>query len=74
MKNRGVVVAIAALLLAGTVGPQAAQQSAPTTPQELKVTIDTKKTARPVSPYEYGMFIEHIGSAHLSQPLVRDAR
>ena len=62
MNNRGVKVTTAALLLAGTLGTQAAAQSAPTTPQELKVTIDSKQTARPVSPYEYGMFIEHIGS------------
>src|SRR5579863_8502461 len=61
MNNRGVKVTTAALLLAGTLGTQAAAQSAPTTPQELKVTIDSKQTARPVSPYEYGMFIEHIG-------------
>src|SRR6266567_5733638 len=61
MKNRGVMVATAALSLAGTLGTRAAQQGAPTPPQELKVTIDSKQTARPVSPYEYGMFIEHIG-------------
>jgi alpha-N-arabinofuranosidase len=35
---------------------------ATTAPGELKVNIDTRQTARPVSPYEYGMFIEHIGS------------
>jgi len=61
MNNRGVLVATAALLLAGTVGTHAAQQSAPIPLQELNVTIDTQQTARPVSPYEYGMFIEHIG-------------
>jgi alpha-N-arabinofuranosidase len=61
MKNREVMIAIAALLLAGTLGTRAAQQSAPTAPQELKVTIDSKRTSQPVSPYEYGMFIEHIG-------------
>lgn len=61
MKNRGVIVAIAALLLAGTLETQAAQQSTPTAPQELKVAIEPNQTARPVSPYEYGMFIEHIG-------------
>ena len=51
----------AAVLLAGTLGTGRARQNAPTPPQELKVTIDTQQTARPVSPYEYGMFIEHIG-------------
>lgn len=61
MQTRGVMVAIAELLLAGTIGTQAAQQSTPTPPQNLEVTIDSNQTARPVSPYEYGMFIEHIG-------------
>jgi hypothetical protein len=61
MKNRTAIIAAAALLLAGTLETGSAQQNtAP--PQELKVSIDTKQTARPVSPYEYGMFIEHIGS------------
>jgi alpha-N-arabinofuranosidase len=61
MNNRGAMVATAVLFLAATLGTLAAQQNAPTPPQELKVTIDAKQTARPVSPYEYGMFIEHIG-------------
>ena len=30
-------------------------------PKPLMVTIDTAKTADPVSKYEFGMFIEHIG-------------
>ena len=62
MKNRNAIIAAAALLLAGTHATAAARQSAATPPQELKVDIDTRQTARPVSPYEYGMFIEHIGS------------
>ncbi len=62
MKNRKVIVAAAALLLTGTPVTGAAQQSAATAPQKIKVDIDTRQTARPVSPYEYGMFIEHIGS------------
>ena len=61
MKNRTVVVTAASLLLGGTIAAGVAQQNAPTPPQELKVSIDTQQTARPVSPYEYGMFIEHIG-------------
>jgi alpha-N-arabinofuranosidase len=62
MKNRTVLIDAAALLLAGAVVAGAAQESAATLPRELKVNIDTRQTARPVSPYEYGMFIEHIGS------------
>ena len=60
MNNQRMLVAAAALILAGA-RTQAAQQSAPTLPQELRVTIDAKRAARSVSPYEYGMFIEHIG-------------
>jgi alpha-L-arabinofuranosidase len=61
MNDPRVMLVAAALLLGGTHGALAAQQSAPTPPQELKVTVDAKQTARPVSPYVYGMFIEHIG-------------
>ena len=57
-----VMAAAAAFLLGGIFGSGVAQQKAPTPPQEIKVDIDTKQTARPVSSYEYGMFIEHIGS------------
>ncbi len=60
MKNRTVLIAAAAFTLAGALEIMA-QQSAPTPPQELKVSIDTQQTAAPVSQYEYGMFIEHIG-------------
>ena len=62
MKNRNVMIAAATLLLAGTLKTGSAQQNAATQQQELKVNIDTRQTARPVSPYEYGMFIEHIGA------------
>ena len=62
MTNRGAGIALAGLLLAGATVTRAAQQNTATAPQELKVNIDTQQTARSVSPYEYGMFIEHIGS------------
>ncbi|HEV2484924.1 MAG TPA: alpha-L-arabinofuranosidase C-terminal domain-containing protein [Terracidiphilus sp.] len=62
MKTRTVILAAASLLLACTLPSGAAQPNAATKAQELKVSIDTQQTARPVSPYEYGMFIEHIGS------------
>lgn len=62
MKKRTVMSAAATLLLAGAIEPGVAQNNAVTPPQDLKVNIDARQTARPVSPYEYGMFIEHIGS------------
>jgi len=39
----------------------AAAQSAPAPPHLLIATIDTTRTSPPVSKYEFGMFIEHIG-------------
>ncbi|MGH9528298.1 MAG: alpha-N-arabinofuranosidase [Terriglobales bacterium] len=39
-----------------------AQQTEPTVPDRLTVNVDTKQTAEPVSKYEFGMFIEHIGA------------
>ena len=62
VKNRIAIVVAATLLLAGTIKIGAAQQNAAKAPQELKVQIDTRQTAESVSPYEYGMFIEHIGA------------
>jgi alpha-N-arabinofuranosidase len=60
MKNRALL--ITAALLLGGLASGVAQQSTASSPQEINVTIDTQQMARPVSPYEYGMFIEHIGS------------
>jgi alpha-N-arabinofuranosidase len=62
MKNRIAITAAATLLLAATVKLGAAQQNAENAPQQLKVEIDTQQSAQPVSRYEYGMFIEHIGA------------
>jgi alpha-N-arabinofuranosidase len=62
MENRRKITTAAAFLLGGALTTGVAQQSSPTAPQQLKVTIDAQQTARPVSPYEYGMFIEHIGA------------
>ncbi|MFP5248999.1 MAG: alpha-N-arabinofuranosidase, partial [Acidobacteriota bacterium] len=38
-----------------------AQQDQPKVPDRLMVNIDTQQTAAPVSKYQFGMFIEHIG-------------
>jgi alpha-L-arabinofuranosidase len=62
MKNRIAIIAAATLLLAGALEPGEAQENAPSSPREIKVQIDARQAARPVSPYEYGMFIEHIGA------------
>jgi alpha-N-arabinofuranosidase len=62
MKNRTAILSAAAFVLAGAPAIGAAQQSSANPPQDLKVNVDTRQTARSVSPWEYGMFIEHIGS------------
>jgi alpha-L-arabinofuranosidase len=55
-------------VLAATIMAQAcfqaatAQQSQPSAPGPLQVTIDIQNTADPVSKYIFGSFIEHIGT------------
>src|SRR5271157_6114939 len=39
-----------------------AQAAAQTSPKTIVANIDTTRGSEPVSEYEYGMFIEHIGS------------
>jgi alpha-N-arabinofuranosidase len=39
-----------------------AQAAAAPPPEPIVATIDTTKVGQPISKYEYGMFIEHIGS------------
>lgn len=39
-----------------------AQQAEPVVPDHLIVNIDAEQTAEPISKYEFGMFIEHIGA------------
>src|SRR5579875_3744763 len=60
-KRKILLAATAPLLLAGTAITGGAQQPAASPRQPLQVDIDARQTARSVSPYEYGMFIEHIG-------------
>jgi alpha-N-arabinofuranosidase len=49
-------------LCLGCSGIVAAQLGGTGVPDQLKVTIDTQRTAGPVSKYEFGMFIEHLRS------------
>lgn len=62
MKNRIVAIAALAIVLVGASRTLVAQQNATNASKELSVDIDTQQTAHPVTAYEYGMFIEHIGS------------
>lgn len=43
-----------------------AQQPVPAAPDRIVANIDTTQTGSPVSKYEYGMFIEHIGGTMYS--------
>ena len=65
MKTRIALVALAVMWIGCTAGA-AAQQAQPSVPDQLKVTIDTRQTAAPISKYIYGQFIEHIGSTMYS--------
>jgi len=58
MKMRIALLVVAALWVGSAA---VAQQAAPATPKQLVVNIDASQTGEPVSKYEFGMFIEHIG-------------
>ena len=60
MKVRITIFAAAAVWL-GCALAATAQEPAPTVPDHLMVNINTQQTSAPVSKYEFGMFIEHIG-------------
>lgn len=60
MKIRTGILAASTLCIA-CIGSASAQQAEPKAPEQLIVNIDTQQTASPVSKYEFGMFIEHIG-------------
>ncbi len=50
-------------LMAVLAVPSLANAQAATSPSgTIVATIDTTKVGQPISKYEYGMFIEHIGS------------
>jgi alpha-N-arabinofuranosidase len=61
MKIRIALFAGVALWL-GYAALNKAQQAEPNAPERLTATIDARETSAPISKYEYGMFIEHIGS------------
>jgi alpha-N-arabinofuranosidase len=65
MKIQTAIFASAASWL-GCVAAIAAQQAAPVVPEQIVATIDASHTGVPVSRYEYGMFIEHIGNTMYS--------
>jgi alpha-L-arabinofuranosidase len=50
------------LMMVAAVPCLAHAQSAANPPKTIAATIDTTQVSEPVSQYEYGMFIEHIGS------------
>ena len=54
----------AVALWLGCAARSAAQQAA--VPERLEATINTQQTAAPVTKYEWGQFIEHIGNTMYS--------
>jgi alpha-L-arabinofuranosidase len=50
------------LIVAAIVPCLAYAQEAPSPPKTIVAMIDARKVGEPISKYEYGMFIEHIGS------------
>jgi alpha-N-arabinofuranosidase len=57
---------VSAGLWLGCAAAITAQQPGAATPDRIVANIDMSQTGVPVSPYEYGMFIEHIGSTMYS--------
>jgi alpha-N-arabinofuranosidase len=53
---------VSTALWLGGVAASAAQPAEPAIPDRIVATIDASQTGVPVSRYEYGMFIEHIGN------------
>ena len=60
MRTRILRIAGAALWL-GLTTVTGAQQAAPEVPKRITVSVNSQQSAEPVSKYEFGMFIEHIG-------------
>ena len=57
----GAAAMMAAATMAATTMAAAAQPSQAAGPAQIAVTIDAQKTQAPLSNYQFGMFIEHIG-------------
>jgi len=57
---------VSAGLWLGSTAATAAQQPSASAPDHIVANIDASQTGVPVSPYEYGMFIEHIGGTMYS--------
>jgi alpha-N-arabinofuranosidase len=55
------LVKLSAMLIPAVSCLACAQAAAPPPPEPIVATIDTTKVGQPISKYEYGMFIEHIG-------------
>ena len=60
MRSRTAKIALLAAATLGIIAWAGAQQDAEK-PATIVATIDARQTAPPVSKYEFGMFIEHIG-------------
>jgi alpha-N-arabinofuranosidase len=60
MKTHAAILAGAAFCLGSVFA--AAQDAPAKAPERIAANIDVRQTAPPVSKYEYGMFIEHIGN------------
>jgi alpha-L-arabinofuranosidase len=56
------VVKLFLVFIAGFVNAAYAQEATAPPMKAIVATIDTTKVSEPISKYEYGMFIEHIGS------------
>jgi alpha-N-arabinofuranosidase len=66
MKTKTTQCALLAGLLCFTFAAAQGQSKEMQAPSPIVATIDAQQTAPPVSKYEYGMFIEHIGSTMYS--------
>lgn len=61
MKKQPALFAVAVFCFGSVAAISAAQQAESTSVKPLVVKIDTNQASEPLSKYEFGMFIEHIG-------------
>lgn len=61
MRSRTATIALLAAATLGIIASAGAQQQDAEKPAAIVATVDAGQTAPPVSKYEFGMFIEHIG-------------